>query len=129
MSKQRIETDQAPGAIGPYSQGIVVNGFLYTAGQIPLKPNGELVEGDIQAQTRQSLENIRGILQAAGADLEDLVKVTVFVTNMGDFDKINEVYTEFFEGKTPPARSLVQVAALPKLVDIEVEGVAVVPNS
>jgi len=127
MSKQIVQTDQAPAAIGPYSQGVVANGLLFTAGQIPLSPDGRLVQGDIQAQARQCLENVRGVLQAAGADVEDLVKVTVFVTDLGDFEAINAVYETFFNGKTPPARSFVQVSALPKAVGIEVEGVAVIP--
>lgn len=126
--KRVLRTDQAPAAIGPYSQGICAGGFVFTAGQIPLRPDGQLVKGDIQAQARQCLENVRGVLRAAGADVEDLVKVTVFVTNLGDFQAINQVYEDFFKGKTPPARSFVQVSALPKEVDIEVEGIAVLPK-
>jgi len=129
VSKKAVKTDHAPGAIGPYSQGIVANGFLYTAGQIPLTPAGQLVQGDIQAQARQCMENVRGILRAAGAGMEDLVKVTVFVTNLGDFQAINEVYAEYFKGKTPPARSFVQVSALPRGASIEVEGIAVPPSA
>ncbi len=126
--KQVLRTDEAPAAIGPYSQGIAAGGFVFTAGQIPLRPDGTRVDGDIQAQARQCLDNVRGVLRAAGADLEHLVKVTVFVTDLGDFQAINEVYDGFFKGKTPPARSFVQVSALPKEVDIEVEGIAVLPK-
>lgn len=127
MNRKAIKTDHAPGAIGPYSQGILANGFLYTAGQIPLTPAGQMVQGDIQAQARRCMENLRGILRAAGAEMEDLVKVTVFVTNLGDFQAINQVYGEYFKGKTPPARSFVQVSALPRGASIEVEGIAVPP--
>jgi len=101
VNRQIIRTDQAPAAIGPYSQGVVANGFLFTAGQIPLTPSGQLVEGDIQAQAQQCLENVRGILQEAGADVGNLVKITVFVTDLGDFEAINEVYDAFFKEETP----------------------------
>jgi reactive intermediate/imine deaminase len=126
MARQIVKTDQAPAAIGTYSQGVVANGLLYTAGQIPLTPAGDLNDGDIQAQTKQCLENIRGILQSQNAGLEDLVKLTVFVANLDDFDAINAAFVEFFGDVTPPARSLVEVSALPKRVPIEIEAIAAV---
>ncbi len=129
MSKKAIQTDGAPAAVGPYSQGIAAGGFLFTAGQIHLTPGGELVEGDIESKTRQCLDNVRAVLRAAGADLDDLVKVTGFVTDMGQFNEINAAYAEYFEGRTPPARSFVQVAALPLGATIELEGVALLPNA
>lgn len=122
--KKVIATDKAPGAIGPYSQAIGFGPFIFTSGQIPIDPaTGEIVPGDIQAQTRRSLENIKGILESAGASLENVVKTTVFVKDMNDFTKINEVYAEYFPAPSP-ARSLVQVARLPKDVGIEIEVIA-----
>ncbi|MFQ6117857.1 MAG: RidA family protein, partial [Candidatus Bipolaricaulia bacterium] len=114
----------APQAVGPYSQGMIANGFIFTSGQIPLDREGNLIEGDIQAQARQCLENIKAILEAAGAGMEDLVKVTVFVTDMKNFSAINEVYRGYFNGE-PPARSFIEVAALPKGANVEIEGIAV----
>lgn len=128
MDKRAVRTDRAPAAVGPYAQGIVAGGFVFTAGQIPLTPEGELIQGDIQAQTRRCLENLRAVLQAAGADLKDLVKVTVFVVDLKDFQSVNEIYAEYFQGETPPARSFVQVAALPLGARIELEGVARLPS-
>lgn len=126
--KTAIATDKAPAAIGPYSQAIRAGSLLFTAGQIPLNPaTGQLVQGDIKAQTRQVLKNIAAILEAAGTSMQHVVKTTVFLKNMGDFAAMNEVYAEFF---TPPypARSAVAVAALPKDVAVEIEAVAVVPE-
>ena len=123
-----ISTPEAPAAVGPYSQAISFAGFIFTSGQIPLDREGNLVEGDIQAQARQCLENIKAILKAAGAGMEDLVKVTVFVTDMKDFPAINEVYQGYFNGD-PPARSFVEVAALPKGARIEIEGIAAFPST
>ncbi|MGB1285704.1 MAG: RidA family protein [Aggregatilineales bacterium] len=126
MAKTVISTDNAPAAVGPYSQGIVANGFLFTAGQIPLVPGtGKVVEGDIQAQTKQSLENLKGVLEAAGTSLENVVKVTVFLADMNDFAAMNEIYSTFFT-ENPPARSAVQAAKLPLGVDVEIEAVAIV---
>jgi 2-iminobutanoate/2-iminopropanoate deaminase len=127
MSKQAVSTAKAPAAVGPYSQGIVANGFIHTSGQIHLKPDGTMVEGDIQAMARQCLENVKAILQAAGASMTDLVKVTVFVKDMKNFQAINEVYQSYFS-QTPPARSFVQVAGLPKDAQVEIEGVAILPS-
>lgn len=122
--KTAIKTDKAPAAIGPYSQAIRIGKLLFLSGQIPLAPDGTLVTGSIDAMASQCLENIRNILAAAGADKGDIVKVTVFLTDIRDFESVNKVYAAFFEGVVPPARSLVQVAALPKGVKIEIEAVA-----
>ena len=126
--KEPISTPDAPAAIGPYSQGIKapVGRLLFTAGQIPLDPKtGEMVTGDIQAQTRRSLTNIKAVLEAGGATLQDVVKTTVFLADMNDFTAVNQVYAEFFSG-TPPARSAVAVKTLPKGAAIEIEAIAVV---
>ncbi|HTO95325.1 MAG TPA: RidA family protein [Bacteroidota bacterium] len=127
MSKTVIATKSAPGAIGPYSQGTVAAGALvFTAGQIPLNPaTGELVAGDIRAQTRQVLENLRAILEAGGSDLSSVVKTTVFLKDLSDFAAMNEVFAEFFPG-APPARSAVEVARLPRDVRVEIEAIGVV---
>lgn len=126
---RKIQTDQAPAAIGPYSQAIVANGMVYTAGQIPLDPaTGTLVEGDIAAQTERVMRNVQAVLQAAGADLSTVVKTTVFLRDMGDFTAMNEVYGRWF-GEHAPARSTVQAARLPRDVAVEIEAIAVVGNS
>jgi 2-iminobutanoate/2-iminopropanoate deaminase len=126
MSLRFLSTDKAPGAVGPYSQGVKVENIIYTSGQLPIDPKtGELSKGDIQKETRLCLENVKSVLESGHASIEHLVKVTVFVTDMNDFPKINEVYQEFF-GEHKPARSLVQVAALPKGADIEIEGIAII---
>ncbi|HHW57657.1 MAG TPA: RidA family protein [Clostridia bacterium] len=122
--KTIINTDAAPKAIGPYSQAVMIDGFLYTSGQIAIDPaTGEFVEGGIESQTERVLENIKAILKAAGMDLNNVIKTTVFVTNMGDFAKINEIYGRYFKDN-PPARSLVEVKSLPKGALIEIEVVA-----
>lgn len=119
-----IQTDAAPAAIGPYSQATIAGGFLFTAGQIPLDAvSGELITGDVQAQTRQVLANLAAVLAAAGASWADVVKTTVFLTDMGDFPAFNEIYAATF-GDARPARSTVQVSALPRGVSVEVELVA-----
>ena len=121
---QRVHTDQAPAASGPYSQAIVVDGWVYCSGQIPLDPtSGELVGGDIATQTHQSLRNLAQVLQAAGSSLQNVVKTTVFLSDMNDFAAMNEVYAEHF-GDHRPARAAVQAAALPKFCDVEIECVA-----
>lgn len=126
MAIRFLSTDKAPAAVGPYSQGVKAENIIYTSGQLAIDPvTGELLKGDIQKETRLCLENVKAVLEAAHATIEDLVKVTVFVTDMNDFSKINEVYAEFF-GDHKPARSLVQVAALPKGADIEIEGIAII---
>ncbi|MFQ5401166.1 MAG: RidA family protein [Anaerolineae bacterium] len=126
MKKKVISTDQAPAAVGPYSQAIRVGKLVYTAGQIALDPvTGIMVEGDIAAQTRQVLQNLQAVLEAAGTSLGNVVKTTVFLLDMAEFAAMNVVYGEFFTGK-PPARSTVQVAALPLGARVEIEAVAVV---
>jgi len=124
MSKQIVATPNAPGAIGPYSQGIAVGNLVFTSGQLPIDMRtGELESADIALATRYALENVSAILQAAGLGLDQAVKVTVFLTDMADFAAVNQAYAEFFV-QDPPARSCVQVAALPKGARIEIEAVA-----
>ncbi|RSD24504.1 RidA family protein [Mesobacillus subterraneus] len=120
-----VQTSNAPAAIGPYSQGIVVNNLFYSSGQIPLTPEGVMVEGDIQAQTHQVFKNLKAVLEAAGASLETVVKATVFIKNMDEFAQLNEVYGEYFSAHKP-ARSTVEVARLPKDALVEIEVVALV---
>ena len=123
--KKIIMTENAPKALGPYSQAIMVGNTLYVSGQIPfVSETMTLVSEDIQAQTRQSIENIKAIVNEAGGELSDIVKVNVFVKNIEDFDKINEVYAEYFS-EAKPARALVEVARLPRDVKIEIEAIAV----
>ncbi|GAM16389.1 RidA family protein [Mesobacillus selenatarsenatis] len=120
-----VQTSNAPAAIGPYSQGVVVNNLFYSSGQIPLTPEGVMVEGDIQAQTHQVFYNLKAVLEAAGASLETVVKATVFIKNMDEFAQLNEVYAEYFHTHKP-ARSTVEVARLPKDALVEIEVVALV---
>lgn len=124
MTKEVINTNNAPEAIGPYSQGVIVGDFVYTSGQIPLNPvTGELVT-DIKLATNQSMENIKAILEEAGTSLNNVVKTSIFLKDLNDFEAVNEVYgTYFIENK--PARSCVQVAKLPKDAVIEIEAIAV----
>jgi len=120
---EKVETGRAPQAIGPYSQAVKAGGFVFVSGQIPLRPDGTLVEGDIQAQARQALENVKAILEAAGSGLDRVVQITAYLTDINDFQAFNEVYATFF--KEPyPARAVVGVAALPKGVKVEVAAVA-----
>ena len=126
--KQVIQTNKAPEAIGPYSQAVRVGDLVFTAGQIPVDPNtGEIVDREIQTQTKQVLNNLKAVLCAAGTDLNHAVKMTVFLKNMSDFSDMNAVYATYFT-EHPPARSAVEVARLPKDVLIEMECVAVVPE-
>ena len=128
-SFQQVHTDQAPAAIGPYSQAMIANGLVFTAGQIPLDPQSmQVVEGDVAAQTERVMANIAEVLRAAGADLSTVVKTTVFLRDMNDFAAMNEVYGRHF-GDHKPARSTVQVARLPRDVAVEIEAIAVVRNS
>lgn len=128
MQRTKVSTSQAPAAIGPYSQAIRCGQFLYASGQIPLDPaTGELVGSDVQAQTERVIQNIQAVLAAAGASLAHVVKTTVFLANMNDFQAMNAVYARYFEGpdRLPPARSTVAVAELPRKVLVEIECVAV----
>ena len=120
-----VATTNAPAAIGPYSQGIIVNGMFYSSGQIPLTATGELVEGDIVVQTHQVFANLKAVLEAAGSSLDQVIKTTVFMKDMNDFVAMNEVYASHF-GEHKPARSAVEVARLPKDVKIEIEVIAIV---
>ncbi len=124
INRTVIHSDSAPKAIGPYSQAIRVGDLIFAAGQTPIDPaTGNLVEGDIETQTRRVLLNIKVVLEAAGSGLDKVVKTTVFMTNLGDFARMNAVYGEYFPAN-PPARSTVQVAALPKAAQVEIECVA-----
>jgi 2-iminobutanoate/2-iminopropanoate deaminase len=120
---QVVSTQQAPAAIGPYSQGIKAGNLVFISGQLPLNPKtGNFVQGDIEEKTRQALNNVRAIALAAGADLNNVVKVTIFLADMDDFSAVNKVYSEYFHGAFP-ARTTVQVASLPKQADIEIEAI------
>jgi len=122
--REIIATTEAPGAVGPYSQGIITEGLVFTAGQIPINPATGKVEAEsIEDQTRQVLHNVDAVLRAAGSGLHNVVKMTVFMTDLGDFKAMNGVYAEFFPSD-PPARSAVQVVALPLGVQIEMEAIA-----
>jgi 2-iminobutanoate/2-iminopropanoate deaminase len=124
MPKKVVSTPDAPAAVGAYSQAIVAGGFVFCSGQVPLDPtSGELVGGSIADQTRRCLENLSAVLKAAGAGLDDVVKVTAFLLDMGDFPEFNEAYGEFF-GDEPPARATVAVAGLPKGAQVEIECIA-----
>jgi 2-iminobutanoate/2-iminopropanoate deaminase len=118
-----IQTDAAPAAVGPYSQAVRAGGLLFTAGQIPLRPDGTMVEGDVEAQTRQVLANLRAVLAAGGSDPSRVVKCTVFLRDMDDFARVNAVYGEVF-ADAPPARSAIQVARLPFDAAVEIEAIA-----
>lgn len=121
--KKVISTEKAPAAIGPYSQAIEVNGSIYTSGQIPVNPaTGEIPEG-IEAQAEQVMENVKNLLESAGTSMANVIKTTVFIKDMGEFTKINEIYARYFEGDCP-ARSCVEVARLPKDVLMEMEAIA-----
>jgi 2-iminobutanoate/2-iminopropanoate deaminase len=122
--KQPISTDRGPRAIGPYSQAIKANGFIFISGQIPLDPaTNQLIEGDIRVQTERVLENLKGIVEAAGSSLDRAVKTTVFLKDMGEFAAMNEVYARYFP-KDPPARATVEVARLPRDVRVEIDLIA-----
>lgn len=119
-----VHTDDAPAAIGPYSQAIVVDGWVFCSGQIPLDPNsGELLKGSVAEQTDLALKNLSAVLRAAGSSLQSVIKTTVFLSDMGTFGEMNEVYARHF-GEHRPARAAVQAAALPKYCDVEIECVA-----
>ena len=125
MKHQVIHTDNAPAAIGPYSQAVKAGNLLFVSGQVPFVPETmEIVEGDVKAQTAQSLKNLQAILKEAGADFSNVVKTTVFIKDMNEFAQINEVYAEYFRANKP-ARACVEVARLPKDVKVEIELIAV----
>ncbi len=127
MSRKIIFTENAPSAIGYYSQAVISNGLVYTAGQIPLDPKtGEVISEDFTKQVKQTLNNIESVLIAAGTDLSKSVKLTVFITNLLNYPELNTVFKKWFDGNDPPARSVVEVSALPKDVLIEIDCIAVI---
>ncbi|MGC8682519.1 RidA family protein [Athalassotoga sp.] len=120
-----ISTDKAPKAIGPYSQAVVAGNFVFVSGQLPIDPaNGNLIDGEIDQKTARIFENIKSILETAGSNLESVVKVTVFVKDMGNFNRVNAVYERYF-GNSKPARSFVEVSNLPRNADIEIELISI----
>ena len=123
MTNKRIETDAAPAAIGPYCQAVAVGEWIFCSGQLALDPESGLMVGggDIEAETRQVLDNLDAVLLRAGASRGDVAKATVYMADMGEFSKMNQVYAEFFEGLVPPARATVEVAALPKGAKVEID--------
>ncbi len=126
MDLKVIHTNKAPAAVGPYSQAIQAGNMLFISGQIPLDPaTGELIQGSIEDETKQCLENLKAILEEAGTSLEKVIKVTVFIKDMNQFGRINAIYEEYFS-KHKPARACVEVARLPKDVNVEIELIAVV---
>ncbi len=128
MKREAVRTDRAPKAIGPYEQALKVDGWVFTFGQIPLDPkSGTMVEGSIGAQTRQVLDNLRAVLEAAGTSMNRVVKTTVYMTNLADFRQMNEIYAEYFP-QEKPARSTVGVASLPRGAMIEIDVVAQTPS-
>lgn len=126
--KRRVQTDAAPAAIGPYSQAIAAGGMLFVSGQIPLDPESmKLVSDEVEAQTEQVMRNLHGVLQAAGADWDDVVRTTIFLTSMEDFGRVNAIYAKVF-GDTPPARACVEVSRLPRDVRVEIDAIALLPT-
>ncbi len=127
--KKIIFTDKAPAPIGPYNQAVLIGNSLYTSGQIALNPKtGELILEDIETETNQVMQNLKAVLEAADMNFDNVVKTTIFIMNMEDFAKINSVYAEYFNEKTAPARETVQVAALPKFVNVEISMIAIKEN-
>ena len=127
MPVKSVNTDKAPQAIGPYSQAIVANGFLFAAGQIPIDPaTGQVIEGDVKMQTERVLDNLTAVLAAGGANWKDAVKTTVYLKDLNDFPAMNEVYTRMLGGARP-ARATVQVSALPRGVLVEIDAIAAIP--
>ena len=125
MMKKKIETNNAPAAIGPYSQAVEAGNLVFASGAIPVEHStGELVEAKIELQARKAFDNLKAVLAAAGCSLDDVVKTTVFLSNMEDFATVNGIYAEYFSGEVLPARSAIQVAALPKKAMIEIEAIA-----
>ncbi len=129
VEKKVIQTDKAPKAIGPYSQAVRIGDLLFLSGQIPIDPaTGDLVMGDIRQQTEQVLQNIKGVLESQGLRMEDVVKTTIFLRHIEDFNSVNEVYAAYFPS-SPPARSTVEVGRLPRDAGIEIEAIALVSHS
>lgn len=125
--KKQVSTTEAPGAIGPYSQAIIANGFVFLSGQVALDPaSGQLVEGDIEAQTERVMANLGAVLKASGSSFDKVVKTTVFLKDMGEFARMNAVYAKFFPAP-PPARSTVEAARLPRDVRVEIDLIALAP--
>ena len=123
--KKIVNSDEAPAPLGPYNHSVQAGPFLFVSGQIAIDPtDGSLVTHEIQAETHQALKNVKAILKASGLSFQDVVKTSIFVKDMNDYGKINEVYSQYFEDDTAPARELVQVAALPKFVNIEISVIA-----
>jgi 2-iminobutanoate/2-iminopropanoate deaminase len=123
--KQIVKTDKAPAAIGPYSQAVIHGDMIFLSGQIPLDPaTGQLIDGDVAVQTERVLENVKAVLEASGSSLGNVLKTTVFLKNMGDFPRMNEVYARYFS-ENPPARSTVEAARLPRDVQVEIDAIAV----
>ncbi|WP_192943084.1 RidA family protein [Staphylococcus cohnii] len=118
-----VNTSKAPEALGPYSHATVINGLVFTSGQIPLNLDGEIVSDDVKAQTKQVLENVKVVLNEAGSNIDSVIKATIFIADMNEFQNINEVYGEYF-AELQPARSCVEVARLPKDVKVEIEVIA-----
>ena len=126
MPNKRIETEGAPAAIGPYSQAVSAGGWLFCSGQIALDPDSGMLagDGDVEVETRQVLRNLDAVLLQAGATRADVVKATVYLTDMNEFSKMNQIYAEYFEGSAPPARACIQAAALPRGVRVEIDFIA-----
>lgn len=126
MNSKVIFTAKAPQPVGPYSQAVYANGFLFLSGQIPLNPvSGEMVSGPIREQVKQILENIKAVVEAAGGKLTDVVKATIFLKDLKSFDEVNQVYSQYFEG-AKPARSTIEVSCLPRGADVEIEVIAMI---
>ncbi|MGM0419951.1 MAG: RidA family protein [Bacillota bacterium] len=125
MKREVVSTEKAPAAIGAYSQAVKAGNFVYVSGQIPLTPAGDLLTGDVKLQTRQALDNLKEILTEAGSSMAQAVKVNIYASSMEDFSEINEVYSTYFTSE-PPARAFVEVAGLPKDVDVEISAVAII---
>lgn len=126
MKKQIIHTDKAPAPIGPYNQAVLVNGTLYTSGQIAINPEtGELLKGSIEEETELVMENLKAVLDAANMSFENVIKTSIFISEMNNFQKINNVYAKYFDEATAPARETVEVANLPKFVNVEISMIAI----